>query len=254
MVSATRRMSCRTEVSRSCVLGLPWKYLLATMLVAVCDQLLGTSTFSWRKMVWPFSLLICAVRRSHSTASNGAVLPSVKNRANSSPLRPGVCAAAPVFPLTVFWFNAIRVSAISPSAQEGSPAAGEPCYFTPRDWSSGGSRCLILQQAPLDAEEGPERGCNFKKKTSPWQFHAGFATGVNRLNLRRSTGAGEFTPSLSRLDPGRTAWLLGWPSRCCGAASGPNHVPPNLGSQYYGHSKNLSSGKRAPSTKYMVFV
>ena len=72
MVSTTRPISCRTEVSRSGVSSLPWKYFEATMLVAVCDQDLGTSTFSWRKITWPFSLPICAVRRSHSTASKGA--------------------------------------------------------------------------------------------------------------------------------------------------------------------------------------
>src|SRR5713101_408483 len=80
-------MRCRTEVSRPEVPGLPWKYLLATMLVAVCDQDLGTATFSWRKIVAPFSLAICAVRVSHSRASNGGTLPSVKNRSNTSPVR-----------------------------------------------------------------------------------------------------------------------------------------------------------------------
>src|SRR5947209_4039523 len=54
MVLATRPMSWRTEDSRSGVPILPWKYLLATMLTAVCDQVLGTSTSSWRKMVAPF--------------------------------------------------------------------------------------------------------------------------------------------------------------------------------------------------------
>src|SRR5438445_4628810 len=76
MVSATRPISCRTEDSRSGVFSLPWKYFEATMLVAVWDQVFGTSTFSWRKIVWPFSLLIWAVRRSHATASKGETLPS----------------------------------------------------------------------------------------------------------------------------------------------------------------------------------
>src|SRR5579859_7603340 len=56
------------------------------MLVAVCDQLFGTSTSSWRKMVTPFSLPISAARFSHSTASNGEILPSVKKRSNTNPL------------------------------------------------------------------------------------------------------------------------------------------------------------------------
>ena len=55
------------------------------MLVAVCDQLLGTSTLSCLKIVAPFSLPIRAVRFSHSTASNGAILPSVKKRLNTNP-------------------------------------------------------------------------------------------------------------------------------------------------------------------------
>src|SRR6516165_2893816 len=58
MAFATRLINCRTELSLSGVAGFPWKYLLHTMLVAVCDQFLGTSTSSWRKMVTPFSLLI----------------------------------------------------------------------------------------------------------------------------------------------------------------------------------------------------
>src|ERR1700719_2749552 len=56
------------------------------MLVAVCDQLLGTSTPSWRKMVTPFSLPIRAVRCSHSTRSKGDFLPSVKNRSKNKPV------------------------------------------------------------------------------------------------------------------------------------------------------------------------
>src|SRR6202051_2762491 len=86
MVLTTRVMSWRTEPSRSGEPGLPWKYLLVTMLVAVCDELLGTSTPSWRKMVTPFSLPISAVRFSHSTRSKGEFLPSVKNRSKNRPL------------------------------------------------------------------------------------------------------------------------------------------------------------------------
>src|SRR5271170_8232384 len=93
MVFTTRLMSCRTEPSRSFEPGLPWKYLLVTMFVAVCDQLFGTSTSSWRKIVTPFSFPIRAVRFSHSTASNGEVFPSVKYRSKGRPL----CVAAPVF-------------------------------------------------------------------------------------------------------------------------------------------------------------
>src|SRR5713101_7109986 len=128
MVSATRRMSCRTEVSRSCVLGLPWKYLLATMLVAVCDQLLGTSTSSWRKMVAPFSLAIKAVRFSHSTASNGDLSPLVKYRRKTRPF-PRLLAvfSAAVSVAEDFPLNACFTVAICPSRFRGSPPKrGDP--------------------------------------------------------------------------------------------------------------------------------
>src|ERR1700731_2309488 len=124
MVLATRPINWRTEFSRSRDPGFPWKYLLVTILVAVCDQSLGTSTPSWRKMVTPFSLPISAVRFSHSTASNGEVFPSVKYRLNTSPvfspldfsgLTP-VCSDLPC--------NAVFTVAIYSSALEGSPGDG----------------------------------------------------------------------------------------------------------------------------------
>src|SRR5258708_19986689 len=74
------------------------------MLVAVCDQLFGTSTSSWRKIVTHFSFPMSAVRFSHSTASNGDTFPSVKCRSNVSPLRVPVVffsvlvSATPDFP------------------------------------------------------------------------------------------------------------------------------------------------------------
>src|SRR5579884_643853 len=109
MLLTTRPMSWRTEPSRSLVPGLPWKYLLATMFVAVCDQLLGTSTSSWRKIVTPFSLPISAVRFSHSTLSNGEIFPSVKNRSNTSPRTPvsGEACASNDLPLSAGFTVAI---------------------------------------------------------------------------------------------------------------------------------------------------
>ena len=68
---------------------------------------LGTSTFSCRKITWPFSLPIRAVRRSHSTLSNGDTLPSVKRRWNSSPV-------ARVLPVRFPYANS-RPSAFPPS-------------------------------------------------------------------------------------------------------------------------------------------
>src|SRR5262245_29486983 len=55
------------------------------MLVAVMDHVLGTSTFFCSKMTSPDSLVIAAVRYSHSTASNGGIPSCVKYRLNSSP-------------------------------------------------------------------------------------------------------------------------------------------------------------------------
>src|SRR6202035_3299276 len=46
IVSTTRAINWRTEVSRSGVFGLPWKYFEATIFVAVCDHDFGTSTLS----------------------------------------------------------------------------------------------------------------------------------------------------------------------------------------------------------------
>src|SRR6266478_2880380 len=129
MVFATRLMSCRTEFSRSLVPGLPWKYLLVTMLVAVCDQPLGTSTPSWRKIVVPFSFPISAVRFSHSTMSNAEVLPSVKRRSNTNPLRtPASSARVPVS--TALPFSAGFTVAIRPSASWVLSTQRRPFYFT----------------------------------------------------------------------------------------------------------------------------
>src|SRR6202046_51857 len=123
-------MSCRTDVSRSLVFGLPWKYLLTTMLVAVCDQFFGTSIFSCLKIVTPFSLPIAAVRLSHSTASNGEILPSVKKRSNTSPAwAPAVFSGlTPV--CTDFPFNAGFTVAIPIlQARASSPCGGYPCIL-----------------------------------------------------------------------------------------------------------------------------
>src|SRR5215472_7777485 len=128
MVLATRPISWRTEPSRSGVPILPWKYLLATMLVAVCDQVLGTSTSSWRKMVTPFSFPISAVRFSHSTESKGDFLPSVKylGKVRPRPVRAVVLAAATSvageFPLNACFTVAIRSSALPGFL----PSAGNP--------------------------------------------------------------------------------------------------------------------------------
>src|SRR5258707_6197336 len=101
------------------------------MLVAVCDQLFGTSTSSWRKIVTPFSFPITAVRFSHSTASKGDFFPSVKYRSKVRPfpVLTAVFSAASV--ARDFSFNACFTVAIRPSALQGSRSRREPYYFTP---------------------------------------------------------------------------------------------------------------------------
>src|SRR5215831_17922197 len=79
-------MSCFTLPSRSGVPRLPWKYLEATMFVAVMDQFFGTSTFFCSKITSPDSLVIAAVRYSHSTQSYGEIPSRVKYLLNSRPL------------------------------------------------------------------------------------------------------------------------------------------------------------------------
>src|SRR5579859_583972 len=90
MVSTTRCTSWATLLSRSGDPIFPWKYLLTTMFVAVCDQSAGTSTSFCSKMTAPLSLPIAAVRDSHFVSSYG-VLPAssfwVKYRGNVTPMR-----------------------------------------------------------------------------------------------------------------------------------------------------------------------
>src|SRR5215468_11285706 len=98
------------------------------MLVAVCDQFFGTSTFSWRKMVTPFSFPISAVRLSHSTASNGEILPSVKKRSNFNPVAFTAALVSVAWPsMTGFTVAAILFL----PAPGSSLDAEEPSYFTP---------------------------------------------------------------------------------------------------------------------------
>src|SRR5213080_3058647 len=89
MVSTTRCTNCATLVSRSGDPSLPWKYLLATMLVAVCDQSTGTSMSRCSKITEPLSLPIDAVRVSHWISSYGVFPASslvVKYRGNEIPV------------------------------------------------------------------------------------------------------------------------------------------------------------------------
>src|SRR5467141_118460 len=125
MVFTTRLISCRTDPSRCGVPGFPWKYLLVTMFVAVCDQPLGTSTSSCRKIVTPFSFPISAVRFSHSTASKGDFFPSVKNRWKVRPFpTPAAVFSTAASVARAFPFNACFTVAIRPSALLGPHSRG----------------------------------------------------------------------------------------------------------------------------------
>src|SRR6266849_10176871 len=95
------------------------------MVVAVCDQLFGTSTSSCPKIVTPFSFPISAVRFSHSTASNGDFLPSVKYRPKVRPFPvPHAAFSAAVSVARDFPFNACFTVAIRPSALLGPHSRG----------------------------------------------------------------------------------------------------------------------------------
>src|SRR5689334_25376870 len=85
MVSATRVTRARTPLSRSGVPSVPCRYLLATMLVAVTDQSLGTSTSFCSKIGLPLASVIRAVRFSHSISSYGDTPGLVKKRLNGKP-------------------------------------------------------------------------------------------------------------------------------------------------------------------------
>src|SRR6266436_6079263 len=138
MVFTTRPISCRTEPSRCGVPGFPWKYLLVTMFVAVCDQLFGTSTSSCRKIVTPFSFPISAVRFSHSTASKEDFFPSVKYRSKVRPVPASLAvfstavSVAGNFPLSACFTVAIRSSAPWGSHSRGNPPSLLLCVLQRR--------------------------------------------------------------------------------------------------------------------------
>src|SRR5262245_19421697 len=94
MVRTTRPMSWRTERSRSGVPSVPRKYFWTTMFVASWDQDFGTSTSFCSKTTSPRSLVISALRSSHSTVSNGWVPGCVWRRLNESPLGAAAGAAS----------------------------------------------------------------------------------------------------------------------------------------------------------------
>src|ERR1700682_2481872 len=118
------------------------------MFVAVCHQLLGTSTPSCLKMVTPFSLPINAVRFSHSNKSNGEV-PSVKYLSNTIP-RPAPDSFSGLTVPTVLPFNAdFTVAILIPPATVPLVLTGNlSLKFTPL-FVQG--RCTQLPPLQLDS-------------------------------------------------------------------------------------------------------
>src|SRR5215472_8260660 len=97
MDSVTRETRARTPVSRSGVPTWPWRYLDATMLVAVMDQEEGVSTSFCSKMILPLKSWLMASRSSHVSSSKGLTPGLVKWRSNLRPralLRPLSVVAA----------------------------------------------------------------------------------------------------------------------------------------------------------------
>src|SRR5262245_206579 len=93
MVSATRSITCFTEVSRSGMPSVPRKYFWATMFVAFCDQSTGNSTSGWWKASVPsLKFVMRASRRSHSAVSYGWVPACVKYRRIPMPICSGAIA------------------------------------------------------------------------------------------------------------------------------------------------------------------
>ena len=79
MVSTTRSATCFSDDSRSGVPSVPRKYFWARMLVALTDQVEGTSTPSCSNATSPvFQLAILASRRSQVTVSYGSTPAVVK--------------------------------------------------------------------------------------------------------------------------------------------------------------------------------
>src|ERR1700734_2959659 len=144
IVSTTRLINCRTEVSRSGELGFPWKYFEATMFVAVCDHDFGTSTLSCRKITWPLSFPMIAGRRSHSTLSNGDTFPSVKRRWNSRPEARRVTCSVSDLPCKVILTSAISPSApgVKPSYVGWTAVRGEELLFYSQTTGSRVSLCV----------------------------------------------------------------------------------------------------------------
>ena len=95
MVSATRPMSWRAEVSRSGVPTPPRKYFETTTFVAIWDHERGISTPFCSKITSPLPLTIEASRLSQRTSSRGLMPGVVLRRAKGRPRRGGASSEPP---------------------------------------------------------------------------------------------------------------------------------------------------------------
>src|SRR5580704_3784947 len=218
-------------------------------------------------MVTPFSLPISAVRFSHSTASNGAVLPSVKYRLNTRPvLSPEVCSGlTPV--CSDLPFNAVLTVAMYSPRSRAPPRGGGHPYYTPPHFRGGAARSpnggnltrwLVGFQSkkfrPRLAVEIVENECKTQRPAAGrcCCYHTAFTAALLRFACGHEAGVRArlvcLGPGSSRgrrtriISSTRSGWRF--------------HVPPNLESQYRRarkscQEKNAKCGYRTKKLFYL---
>src|ERR1700761_7840614 len=167
MDSATRETRARTPDSRSGVPTWPWRYLEATILVAVMDQEEGVSTSFCSKMILPLKSWMTASRFSQVSSSKGDTPGLVKWRSNFRPRalwRPLAEVAVEV----LVWVEAaelVTMSAMGEPLTRAEMAAARGL----RSWCVGGRKRPARGEAglaltwgswpPLVLRVGAEPGC-----------------------------------------------------------------------------------------------
>jgi hypothetical protein len=157
MVSATRSITWRSEVSRSAEPSVPRKYFWATMLVAFRLQPTGNSTPSCSKATEPsFQFEMRASRRSHTTWSYGCTPGLVKWRWIPMPVRSGAMdmGGSPLKVDRWGWWNreprSTDLGSCGARCEGRRPAAGTEATDEP-NWRNSG-----VMTAPMP--RGPPRG------------------------------------------------------------------------------------------------
>jgi hypothetical protein len=207
---------------------------------------LRTSTSSWRKMVTPFSFPMSAVRDSHSTASKGDFLPSVKYLWKGRPRPvPAVVLAAGVSVAGELSLNACFTVAIVPPPFQGPlPCAGEPYHFTPLPSARGAALCSGLRWSKSNsirrAGERHERkkdDCRAvaqemqRKKPMHCRWPMVRTQPYSRCSAKHGRGAGTSRSIFFALNPGRFAESHG-PCTIPDSVRAALPRPPNLDVQY----------------------